>query len=117
MNRLERLPRELRFLIAEYVPSKPERPYQYIDEYKNVVLDWYNKTRVYDDTIFHNFSQLYTTGLNDIETKYLQYRFRDYRRETGYYTMKMCHRTGQFEKGPIRKRANSKKNINTFPVE
>lgn len=105
MNYLELLPRDLRFLIAEFVPSKPDRPYPYIDEYKNVVLDWYNKTRVYDDRVINDFQQLYKKGVSDIETKYICYGFKFYAREIRYYTMKMCHRTGQFEKDPVRKRS------------
>jgi len=104
MNYLNLLPRELQFLIAEFVPSKPDHPYPYIDEYKNIVLDWYNKTLVFDSAVYRNYHELYTKGISETDIPYLKGGFNQYVTDFCYYNMFIDYHTGQFEKIPIRKR-------------
>jgi len=98
MNYLELLPRELRFYIAEFVPSKPERPLPYIREFHDVLLDWYNKTRVFDDSVYRNYQQLYALGIESDEVQYIKWGFFHYAKERLYYNLSIDHNTGQFLK-------------------
>jgi hypothetical protein len=98
MNYLELLPCELRFYIAEFVPSKPDRPLPYINEYHDVLLDWYNKTRVFDDSVYRNYQQLYALGINSDEVQYIKWGFFHYAKERPYYNLSIDHNTGQFLK-------------------
>jgi hypothetical protein len=98
MNYLELLPCELQFYIAEFVPSKPERPLPYIREYHDVLLDWYNKTRVFDDSVYRNYQQLYALGIDSYEVQYIKWGFFYYAKERPYYHLNIDHNTGQFIK-------------------
>lgn len=109
MNYLERLPRELRFYIAEFVPSKPDRPLPYISEYHDVLLDWYNKTRVFDNSVYRNYQQLYALGIDSDEVQYIKWGFFHYAKERLYYNLSIDHNTGQFLK--IAKRRNLNFNV------
>ena len=75
MNYLELLPQDLRFYIAEFVPSKSYKPLPYIKEYKDVILDWYNKYRVTNDSVYHNYRQLYDKGIDSWEVQYIKYGY------------------------------------------
>lgn len=59
-NHYEALCNDLKFYIARFVPSKPDREMPYIQEYKDVVVDWYNKTMVHDNSVYRNYTELYT---------------------------------------------------------
>ncbi len=61
-NRLERLPPELRYYIAEYVDCKEEKPYPYIPLFKNIILDWYNSSRPWRDSniVYRQYKDIYT---------------------------------------------------------
>ena len=72
----------------------------YLNEYTNVVLHWYNKTRVFDNTIYHNHQELFAHGIGDKETRYMHQYFFHYAREKLYYRMRMDHSTGRFDKIP-----------------
>jgi hypothetical protein len=98
MNYLELLPCDLRFYIAEFVPSKPERPLPYIREYHDVLLDWYNKTRVFDDSVYRNYQQLYALGIDSDEVQYIKRGFFNYAKDRLYYHLNIDHNTGQFIK-------------------
>jgi len=98
MNYLELLPCELQFYIAEFVPSKPDRPLPYISEYHDVLLDWYNKTRVFDDSVYRNHQQLYALGIDSDEVQYIKLGFFHYAKDRLYYHLSIDHNTGQFIK-------------------
>ena len=106
-----------------------ERSLPYLNEYNNVVLDWYNKTRVFDNTIYHNYQALFSHGIEDTVTRYMHQSFFHYAREKLYYRMHMDHSIGRFEKIAKIKTYNFEKlhqitkmnnndtkiNINSFP--
>jgi hypothetical protein len=103
MNYLDRLPRELRFLIAEFVPSKPDRNLPYLNEFKSVVTNWYNRTRVCGDVpVYRNYTELYLHGITSYETQFIKYGFFEYAKEILYYKMKMCPFTKQIKMIPFR---------------
>jgi len=102
MNYLDRLPRELRFLIAEYVPSKPDRNLPYLYEFKNVVTDWYNRTRVWGNDKYLGYDELYLRGILSHETQFIKHRFFHYAKEKKYYKMGLSPQTKQFEMIPFR---------------
>ncbi len=96
-NRLERLPPELRYLIAEFIPSKLENPYPYIQLFKDIMLDWYNKSRVWGtNKVYHSYREIYTNGISQEDAPYFKYAFTHYRQESKYYYMTMTHEVGQF---------------------
>jgi len=103
MNYLELLPQDLRFYIAEFVPSKPDRPLPYMNEYKDVILDWYNKYRVTDNSVYQNYRQLYDRGIDSWEVQYIKYGYFWYARAVPYYNLFIDHHTGQFRKIAKRK--------------
>ena len=101
-NYLDRLPPELRFYIAEFVSSKPDRKLPYLNEFKSVVTDWYNRTRVYGDVpVYKTYTELYFHGITSHETQFIKYGFFDYAKEILYYKMKMCPFAKQFMKKSI----------------
>ena len=102
MNYLDRLPRELRFLIAEYVPSKPDRNLPYLYEFKNVVTDWYNRTRVWGNDKYLGYDELYLRGILSHETQFIKHRFFHYAKEKKHYKMVLSPQTNQFEMIPFR---------------
>lgn len=57
-----------------------KRPIPYLNEYNNVVLHWYNKTRVFDNTIYHTHKELFVYGIGDKETRYMHQYFFHYAR-------------------------------------
>ena len=99
-NRLARLPPELRYYIAEYINCKEKKPYSYIPLFKNIILDWYNTCRAWDDSIavYRQYKEIYTKGISQEETPFLKYAFIKYRRENKYYEMTMIRHVGQFQK-------------------
>ena len=105
-NRLERLPPEPRYYIAEYVDCKEEKPYPYIPLFKNIILDWYNSSRPWRDSniVYRQYKDIYTKGISEDETPYLKYAFNWHRQESKYYNINMVHAVGQFEKIVCRRR-------------
>ena len=99
-NRIERLPPELRYYIAEYVPSKREQTYPYIALFKDIMLDWYNKYRVWDnsDKVYRNYDEIYKEGISQEEAPFFKLAFKHHRRESKYYSMTMLYSVGQFQK-------------------
>jgi len=98
-NRLERLPPELRYLIAEFIPSKPETPYPYIQLFKDIMLDWYNKSRVWDtNTVYHSYKEIYSYGIPPEDAPYFKKAFTRHRRESKYYNMSISNHTREFIK-------------------
>ena len=64
-NRIEKLPPEIRYYIAEFVPHKNNVEYPYIPLFKNIILDWYNKYRVYDTAIvYRSYIEIYENILH-----------------------------------------------------
>ena len=102
MNYLDRLPRDLQFHIAEYVPSKPDRNLPYINEFKNVVTDWYNRYRVWGSEHFLRYDELYLRGILSHETQFVKYRFFHYAKEKKHYRMVFSPQTKKFEMIPFR---------------
>lgn len=101
-TRIERLPPELRYYIAEYIECKDSTPYPFITLYKNIILDWYNKYRAWDNSgiVYREFKDIYAKGISEDETPFLKYAFKWYRQESKYYNKYMIHSVGQFEKIP-----------------
>jgi hypothetical protein len=114
MNYLESLPQDLRFYIAEFVPSKPVKPLPFIDEYQNVLLDWYNKYRVTDNSVYLNYKQLYDKGIESYEVQYIKYGFFWYAKDVIYYNLFIDYHTGQFRK--IAKCNTNRQNNQSFYV-
>ena len=99
-TRIERLPPELRYYIAEYIECKDSTPYPFITLYKNIILDWYNKYRAWDNSgiIYREYKDIYKKGISEDETPFLKYAFKWYRQESKYYNINMIHSVGKFEK-------------------
>lgn len=96
-NRLDRLPGELRYLIAEFIPSKPEKTYPHIQLFKDIMLDWYNKYRIWEtNKIYLSYKEIYTDGISQEDAPYFKKAFKHHRQESKYYTIAMSHNTGQF---------------------
>ena len=99
INRLEKLPSELRYYIAEFVPHKNTTSYPYIPLFKNIILDWYNKYRVYDTaTVYRSYSEIYENGISQEDPPFMKYAFKHIRTESKYYSISMNYSVGQFQK-------------------
>ena len=107
-SRLDYLPPELRYYIAEYVQCTNPRPYPYLPLYKNIVLDWYNKSREWDtmNPIYHNYDEIYNHGILPHQLPFMKYAFKIYAIDSKYYSMNMIHRIGQFGKIPVPCKSN-----------
>ena len=99
-NRLDKLPPELRYYIAEYVNCKDVKPYPYIPLFKNIILNWYNKYRAWDNSgiVYRQYKDVYVKGISADEAPFLKYTFKWHRHESKYYNINMIHSVGQFEK-------------------
>lgn len=99
-NRLDKLPPSLSYHIAEYIDCKDVKPYPYIPLFKNIILNWYNKYRAWDniDIVYREYKDIYTKGISADETPFLKYAFKWHRQESKYYNINMIHSVGQFEK-------------------
>lgn len=96
-NRLDRLPGELRYLIAEFIPSKPEKTYLHIQLFKDIMLDWYNTNRVWDtNKLYLSYKEMYTDGISQEDAPYFKKAFKHHRQESKYYNMTMSHNVRQF---------------------
>jgi hypothetical protein len=99
-NLLDRLPTEIRYYIAEYIDCKDVKSLPYIPLFKNIILHWYNTSRIWDNsnTIYTEYEQLFTKGIiSQEEIPFLKYAFKWHRVKSKYYNMKMIHSIGQFE--------------------
>ena len=96
-NRLERLPPELRYYIAEFINCKDKQPYTYIPLYKNILLDWYNTRRAWDNSnnVYRQYKEVY---ISQEEIPFIKHAFTRYMRESKYYSMFMNYSVGQFQK-------------------
>jgi hypothetical protein len=105
-SRLERLPPELKYYIAEYVECKDQKPYPYISLFKDIIIDWYNKYRAWDNSgiVYCEYNEIYTKGISADETPFLKCAFKRYRQESKYYNIIMVHSVGQFQKIACRRR-------------
>lgn len=101
-NYYDALCNDLKFYIATFVPSKPDREIPYIQEYKDVVVDWYNKYMVYDNSVYRNYTELYKHGISSLLTTFMKYGFFNYKKERKYYTVLLSPYNGQFEQTAIR---------------
>ena len=101
MNYLDRLPLELQFYISEFIPSKSDYVIPYLNEFKSVVTDWYNRTRVWGDHKSLSYDELYLQGIVSHETQYIKYRFFTYAKEKKYYKMIFSSEIKQFKKMPF----------------
>lgn len=101
-DRLAKLPPGLRYYIAEYIDCKDVKPYPYIPLFKNIILNWYNKYRAWDNTdiVHQQYKDVYTKGISADETPFLKYAFKWHRQESKYYNIIMVHSVGQFQKIP-----------------
>lgn len=101
-NYYDALCSDLKFYIAQFVPSKPDIDLPYIDELKDVIVDWYNKTMVFDKNyaVYRNYDELYRSqhGITSDETPFVKYGFFHYAKEKRYYNLILSHHTGQFQK-------------------
>jgi len=99
-NRLDKLPPELRYYIAEYVNCKDVKPYPYIPLFKNIILNWYNKYRAWDNSgiVYRQYKDVYVKGISADEAPFLKYTFKWHRHESKSYNINMIHSVGQFEK-------------------
>ena len=99
-NRLEKLPNELKYYIAEFVPHNDNVPYPYIQEFKHIILDWYNKYRAWDTScqIYRHYSKIYEIGISQDEIPFMKFAFKFYRVESRLYNITMNHAVGQFQK-------------------
>lgn len=99
-TRVERLPPELRYYIAEYVECKDQKPYPYISLFKNIITDWYNKYRAWDNSgiVYCEYKDIYTKGISEDEIPFLKHAFKWHRQESKYYNIIMVHSVGQFQK-------------------
>ena len=106
-NYYDALCSDLKFYIAQFVPSKPDIDLPYIDEFKDVIVDWYNKTMVFDNdnAVYRNYDELYRSqhGITSDETSFVKYGFFHYAKEKRYYNLILSHHTGQFTKIAIRR--------------
>jgi len=100
-NYYDTLCNDLKFYIATFVSSKPDLEIPYIQEYKDVVVDWYNKYMVYDNSVYRNYTELYKHGILSQKIPYMKYAFFNYKKEKKYYRLFLSHYTGQFEKKAI----------------
>lgn len=109
-NYYDALCSDLKFYIAQFVPSKPNIDLPYLDEFKDVIVDWYNKTRVFDNSVYRNYDELYRSqnGITSVETSFVKYGFFNYAKEKRYYNLTLSHHTGQFYKIPIRRQYTQK---------
>jgi hypothetical protein len=82
------------------VNCREEKPYPYISLFKNIILDWYNSSRAWDNSgiVYRQYKDIYTKGISEDETTYLKHAFTNYRRESKYYNINMVYQVGQFEK-------------------
>ena len=102
-NHYDALCNDLKFYIAGFVPSKPDREIPYIQEYKDVVVDWYNKRMVHDNSVYRNYTELYKHGIPSQQIPYMKYGFFNYKKEKKYYRLSLSPYTGQFDKKAISK--------------
>ena len=100
-NYYDMLPNDLKFVIGTFVRSKPDREIPYIQEYKDVVVDWYNKYMVYDNSVYRNYTELYKHGISSQQTPFMKYGFFNYKKEKKYYKVFLSPYTGQFVKKAI----------------
>ena len=96
-NHIERLPPELGYYIAEFIDCKSVKPYPYIPLFKNIILDWYNTHRAWDDSnnVYHHYKEI---CISQEEIPFLKFAFPRHMRESKYYLLTMNHSVGQFNK-------------------
>jgi hypothetical protein len=80
------------------IQFEQKRTIPHHNEYNTVVLDWYNSTRIFDNTIYHIYQELFDHGIGDNETQYMHSFFFRYARDKLYYRMSMDHSKGRFKK-------------------
>ena len=104
-NYYDALCSDLKFYIAQFVPSKPDVELPYINEFKDVIVDWYNKHMVFDSSVYTNYHQLYRSqhGITDQETTFVKFGFFQYAKEKQFYNLFLSPYTGQFHKFAIRR--------------
>ena len=104
-NYYDALCSDLKFYIAQFVPSKPDVELPYLNEFKDVLVDWYNKRMVVDSSVYRNYDELYRSqhGITSDETSFVKYGFFHYAKEKRFYNFFLSPYTGQFHKIPIRR--------------
>lgn len=99
LSRLDKLPPELKYYIAEFIQCKDSTVYQYIPLFKNILLDWYNKYRTYDTAVvYRSYKEIYENGISQEDPPFMKYAFTNYNIESKYYSMTMIYSVGQFRK-------------------
>lgn len=104
-NYYDALCSDLKFYIAQFVPSKPDVKLPYLDEFKDVIVDWYNKRMVFDNSVYRNYEELYQSqyGITSDQTPFVKYGFFNYAKERQFYHLFLSPYTGQFHKISIRR--------------
>ena len=95
---------DLKFRIAEYVSPIPERNIPFNQEYKDVLVDWYNKYSRHDQNweVKRSYDELYSQGsIPSSRIPYMKYGFYNYGKEKRYYRLHFSPSIGGFAKSAM----------------
>ncbi len=99
MSYFDNLPNEIQNYLFQYIPYKKKEPL-FLNEYKEVVIDWYNKTRTEDKQVYKKYSEINMYKMCDIEVTFLIHAFFIYIQEKKFFHKLFCSSVGEFYKIP-----------------
>ena len=104
MSYYDRLPKEIKIYIGYFIPYKKRKPL-YLDEYEEILIDWYNQYNNYDELICRSFKD-FKKKLKDLKefeiTLLISGFINHFKNRIDYHSI-FCPYVGQFKKISKRK--------------
>lgn len=101
MSHFDKLPEEVQNYLFQYIPYKNKEPL-FMNEYKEIIVDWYNKSRIEDKVVYKNYSDIDMYKLCDVEITFMLHSFFLYIGEKKIFYKLFCSKVGEFYKIPKR---------------
>lgn len=101
MSYFDKLPVEVQNYLFQYVPYKKKEPL-FLNEYKEIIVDWFNKSRIEDKVVYKKYSDIDMYKLYDVEITFMLHAFFFYIEEKKLFYKLFCSKVGEFSKIPKR---------------
>lgn len=97
MSYYDKIPIDLQTYIGYFIPYKRKRLI-FLEEFEEIIIDWYNKTRIEDISVYQNYNQIVNVGIKEYEIESMCKGFNNYFNDRKNYYLIFCPYVGRFKR-------------------
>ena len=97
MSYFDCIPLDLQNYICLFIPYKRKK-LLFLDEFEEIIIDWYNKTRIEDINVYQSYRQIFDVGIKEYELESMHKGFNNYFIDRKQYYQIFCPYVGRFKK-------------------